>query len=663
MKHHKKIGVIVFIVALIFGSLGPVANAAGLDSTSKADTLKTLGLITGKSNGYALGDMLTREEGVSMILSAFGLLDDAKTLTDQEVEELLAKVADRDQISGWAKKNVAYAIKDQLSIGVNISSPDQASVFHWEPKGKVDAKTFANWILYKMGYHINLTAPVAQLKDDTGASIPYSYTFNMNKAMNRDMAINMMYDILTAKFADQSGTVISALIESGTIDKKLAQRFELYPPDTAIDTPAVSDVPSDNTVWLASSGQLVDWNDSDGTIYKDLSYGDNATNKYDLYIPANATRKEDVGVVLFVHGGSWNSGDKSDLAYMSKKVTKAGYISASINYSLADGKSEDFSISKVMDEIQASVGAIKAELRNKGFNATKLAIGGYSAGGHLSSLYAYSRADVSPIPVVLEINQVGPSDFHLDTWWGSSVTDEVLPDGAEFINGLAGSTITAEQIKNGEAEEVINSISPVHFVNRTSVPTVLGYGARDTFVQSGHPEKLVAALEKAGVDHTFILYPNSGHELGGDKSKTDEFTNAMFAYIEKYFGYSPYPNTAPKPSTAPNTNPTAPDNAPKPGVTAGAEHFSKDLLLKSGSDSMFPGATMELGADGSFALKLPGFPDTISTYKINGSKLEVTNDGGYKFSYIEKSGEYKVTVSAAGGSVKLDFYTDFNAFK
>lgn len=50
-------------------------------------------------------------------------------------------------------------------------------------------------------------------------------------------------------------------------------------------------------------------------------------------------------------------------------------------------------------------------------------------------------------------------------------------------------------------------------------------------------EKLVAALEEAGVDHTFILYPNSDHMLAGDRDKTEELISTAKTYLKKYFGY------------------------------------------------------------------------------------------------------------------------------
>ena len=53
---------------------------------------------------------------------------------------------------------------------------------------------------------------------------------------------------------------------------------------------------------LTTAGKIVEWNDSEGTTYKDLRYGDGTRNTYDLIIPANG---QPTALMLFIHGGAW----------------------------------------------------------------------------------------------------------------------------------------------------------------------------------------------------------------------------------------------------------------------------------------------------------------------------------------------------------------------
>ena len=45
----------------------------------------------------------------------------------------------------------------------------------------------------------------------------------------------------------------------------------------------------------------VEWNDSVGTVYKDLPYENDNGNKYDLYVPAGLQSVEDQYLILFIH--------------------------------------------------------------------------------------------------------------------------------------------------------------------------------------------------------------------------------------------------------------------------------------------------------------------------------------------------------------------------
>ncbi len=67
-------------------------------------------------------------------------------------------------------------------------------------------------------------------------------------------------------------------------------------------------------------------------VLKDISYGKEARQKLDLYLPD----KENCPLIIYFHGGGIESGDKSDANYaaMAKQFNSAGYAFASVNYGL-----------------------------------------------------------------------------------------------------------------------------------------------------------------------------------------------------------------------------------------------------------------------------------------------------------------------------------------
>ena len=58
------------------------------------------------------------------------------------------------------------------------------------------------------------------------------------------------------------------------------------------------------------SGWNEDWEESDGIIVRDIAYGPEPMNRLDLYLPAEIEKQDTANLILFIHGGSWISGEK-----------------------------------------------------------------------------------------------------------------------------------------------------------------------------------------------------------------------------------------------------------------------------------------------------------------------------------------------------------------
>lgn len=69
----------------------------------------------------------------------------------------------------------------------------------------------------------------------------------------------------------------------------------------------------------------VKWDDTVGTIYNDLNYENDYGHKYDLYVPANLDIGNAQQLILFIHGGSFNSGAKEDGEVWCKYYASKGY--------------------------------------------------------------------------------------------------------------------------------------------------------------------------------------------------------------------------------------------------------------------------------------------------------------------------------------------------
>ena len=177
-------------------------------------------------------------------------------------------------------------------------------------------------------------------------------------------------------------------------------------------------------------------------------FGSKSNNNFDLYVPKNLAKDQKHAVVLFIHGGAWISGFKTDVNSYVHAFANKGYITATIKYTLLKKSMDDRSLSvfRNLDEIDACIASIKSALEDLEFDTTKtnLVIGGASSGAHLAMLYAYSRGDKSPLKISFVVDAVGPVDMKPGNWKRfSSMSSEEYETALN--NGLGYTAIENER--------------------------------------------------------------------------------------------------------------------------------------------------------------------------------------------------------------------------
>lgn len=268
-------------------------------------------------------------------------------------------------------------------------------------------------------------------------------------------------------------------------------------------------------------------------VYKDISYGEASIQCMDIYVPKTAYGNEYNGCVLFIHGGSWLGGDKKEMKSDCEALAEKGYIAATMNYTLYSDEYSGINIAEIMmNDVGTAIEKIKAFSSEKGLNITKLATSGYSAGGHISMLFSYSRPQSSAIELVFTANRVGPASFDPQSW---PTGDGLM--GYGLASTLSGIEVTEEMIADGSAQAVVDLVSPVYYVNENTIPSLFAYGGKDALVNIHNGEMLKQAFENCGAKYDYIVFPNSNHDLGSDKDKYEQYNAVLADYLETYFGY------------------------------------------------------------------------------------------------------------------------------
>jgi arylformamidase len=123
-------------------------------------------------------------------------------------------------------------------------------------------------------------------------------------------------------------------------------------------------------------------------VVRDVAYGPDPRQRFDVYIPAGASAAP---VVFMVHGGGWRRGDKGLPSVVQGKVTRwvgAGFVVISTNYRMipdADPVEQARDVARALAE---------AQRRAAGWGADRgrFVLMGHSAGAHLIALLQSSSA-------------------------------------------------------------------------------------------------------------------------------------------------------------------------------------------------------------------------------------------------------------------------------
>ncbi len=229
------------------------------------------------------------------------------------------------------------------------------------------------------------------------------------------------------------------------------------------------------------------------------------------------------------------------MAYLAKRFARKGFITASLDYRLFPssvnymlGTRTDLTMDDLMDDVNNCVAKMKEVIEENGYKAEKLGLCGYSAGGHMSLLYAYRDAQKSAIPVKCVFSMCGPVDMHIDTFSGVDWPEDLPIGKGGYLGMYTGLEREVMENPTGEAEEWIEHLSPAYQITPNSVPTLALYGDYDRTIGLGHAPMLISTLQKNGVPYEYYEAKKSDHPLELDHQTIVDFMNAAFRYADTY---------------------------------------------------------------------------------------------------------------------------------
>ena len=223
-------------------------------------------------------------------------------------------------------------------------------------------------------------------------------------------------------------------------------------------------------------------------------------------------------IVVSIHGGSWQGGNRTDLLGYDELFTEAGFHVVKMSYSFAP---KHFFPSAVEDVCHL-LETLENESKKMRIDMTKIVLFGRSAGGQIAlSVPQKCRFKISAI-----ISHYAPTDlvwgYQNSKWWH-------IIDGKKIISEYIGKDFLSSSQAYIEA-------SPALHITPKFPPTFIAHGVNDELVSEKHAHFLFDALQKNRVPAELFLLPWSTH--GFDFFWNGPSAQATFrkslAFIKKY---------------------------------------------------------------------------------------------------------------------------------
>ena len=279
-----------------------------------------------------------------------------------------------------------------------------------------------------------------------------------------------------------------------------------------------------NSSTPSSTSSLLQTSDINESIFlNQVAYGLDPRQNLEIeYHPNNTTPTP---MVLFIHGGSWISGDKSVMRRYQQQVVDAGYGYVSMNYRFI---MTGATYLDMLDDIQLVIQFLKDFASDLNVDTTRMAMVGESAGAHLAMLYAYRN--VSPIPIEFAMALVPPVDFTDPGYlsFGDPTVQLFLANGL-----MATSLIGPEDLVANGYPDAWMDASPIHHLS-TAIPTLIGYAGLDELIPLSNMEGFLMAATAINAPIEAIFFPNSGHSLSNDPDKLSELLATFFMYLNNF---------------------------------------------------------------------------------------------------------------------------------
>ena len=232
-----------------------------------------------------------------------------------------------------------------------------------------------------------------------------------------------------------------------------------------------------------------------GANHFNVQYGEAAGQKLflDAHVPDGPGP---FPTLIIVHGGGWMASDKEKDIVPVLAPYATNFTWFTVNYRLAPTNHWP----ACFDDLQTAVRWVKQHATEYKGNPDRIALLGYSAGGHLVTLAGTLAA--ADLHVQAIVGMAPPTDLVWDNEWRGGLSISM-----RNLFGYDTTNFTDDR------RAVLKRYSPLTWVKPGLQPFLLILGSADRTVPYQETTNFMARLQTAGVPCDIIVIPNGQHQI------------------------------------------------------------------------------------------------------------------------------------------------------
>lgn len=264
--------------------------------------------------------------------------------------------------------------------------------------------------------------------------------------------------------------------------------------------------------------------------------------KLDVYLPATPPAGRLSPALVWIHGGGWTGGTKSEARAKNicSTLAEAGYVAVSIDYRLGAG-----AWPTNLHDGKNAVRFLRAHAAKYQLDPKRIAVAGGSAGGHLALMVALTAGHPELEPKGAETPYPGESSAvrcginfygitNVPEWREAAKAD--APGGAR---PMRQSTARVYGVDSPDAP-VLRLASPITHLTADSVPLLTLHGKADPTVHVSQAEELDRVARARGARHELILLDSIGHTFDlrtwGKKPLPRDLGPVVREFLDRHLG-------------------------------------------------------------------------------------------------------------------------------